>query len=66
MNFYLPQMIHIALVFEIFIFKPEHFSKLLRVCMKISTEDVFARVAVISSAYKSVLISSLSIFMPST
>ena len=33
--------------------------------MKISTAEVFARVAVISSAKKSVLISSLSIFIPS-
>ena len=46
---------------EIFIFIPEHFSKLFRVFMKISTEDAFARVAIISSAYRSVLISSLSI-----
>ena len=34
--------------------------------MKISTEEVFARVKVISSAYRSVLISSLSIVIPST
>ena len=34
--------------------------------MKISAEEVFTRVAVISSAYRSVLISSLSILMPST
>ena len=57
--------IHKALVFEIFIFKPEHFSELCSIWMKIYTEDMFANVAVISSAYRSVFIPSLSVFMPS-
>ena len=49
--------IHIALVFERFIFKPEHFSKLVRVCITLLTDEIFASVAVMSSAFKRVLVS---------
>ena len=57
--------IHIALVFERFIFRPEHFSKLSSVCITFSTDEILASVAVMSSAYNKDLVSSSPIFMPS-
>ena len=50
--------IHIALVFEKFIFKLEHFSKLSRVCITFSTDEILASVAVMLSAYNKDLVSS--------
>ena len=44
--------IHIALVFEIFIFKPEHFSELFNIWMKIYKEDMFATIAVATNKYR--------------
>ena len=57
--------IHIALVLERLIFKPEHFSKSFRIYITFSTDEIFARVAVMSFAYNKDLVSSSPIFMPS-
>ena len=57
--------IHIAFVFERFIFRPEHFSKLSRGFITFFTGEILASVAAMSSTHNKYVVSSSPIFIPS-